>query len=223
MPLDACDMLKLQRSGFVVQAEHVPQASQSRALTDVFDFVPDLVMALLISLLPDDAQLHRMLSQSWVRTWEVWKEWDTSQRHEGSVELPDDAFAEEIVKRFVSISMDQAVVNYPSDAERKSELFNSPPHLEVQSGDGHLMNCLTDSLLQGLVYHKVINKPDSEGGELQWRRKLCANVRAYLRSHDDVRLRLRQRDERNAILPVSEEAHSRAFLEHHRHSAAIVA
>lgn len=118
--------------------------------------------------------------------------------------------------------MDQAVVTYPTDAERTSELLTCPPHLEVRVGDGYLMNCLTDSLLQCLLDYDVLARSGGEGSDLQWRRSVCAHVRSYLRSHDDVRLRPRERDERNAILPVSEEEHSRAFLEHHRHSAAIV-
>ena len=37
-----------------------------------------------------------------------------------------------------------------------------------------------------------------------------------------MRLRPKQRDERNAIRCVSHEEHNRAYLEHHRHAVAIV-
>jgi hypothetical protein len=178
-------------------------------------------MALLMSLFTHETQLHRMLSQVWVRTWKGWEEWDKSKRNEGSMDLSDDCFAEELVRRLVAISMDQAVTNYPSDVERRRELLMSS-HLDVIHGDGAGNNCLTDSLLQGLVHQKVIIKPESNCRELEWRRKLCDEVRVHLCFHDDVRLRPKQRDERNAIRCVSPEEHNRAYLEHHRHAVAIV-
>ena len=93
--------------------------------------------------------------------------------------MPADVAAEEIVKIFVSISMDQAVVTYPTDAERKSELLTCLPYLEVRGGDGYLMNCLTDSLLQCLLDYDVLARSGGEGSHLQWRRSVCAHVRSY--------------------------------------------
>ena len=84
--------------------------------------------------------------------------------------------------------------------------------LDVKHGDGAGNNCLTNSLLQGLLYHRVIIKPDSEYRALAWRRRLCDEARLHLCNHDDVRLRPKQRDERSAIRCVSSEAHSLAFL-----------
>lgn len=114
-PLDACNMLKLQRLGFAVQNKRAD--SRQGGVSGDFDFVPDLVMALLMSLFTDEAQIRRMLSQTWVREWEGWKEWDKSRRNEGCLHLPEDSFAEELVRRLVTISMAQAEVNYPSDAD----------------------------------------------------------------------------------------------------------
>ena len=118
----------------VLQSRQIENNATQIELSDVFDFVPDLVMALLMSVFTDEHQLHRVLSQDWLRTWKVWEEWDKSKRNEGSVDLSDDSFAEELVRRLVAISMDQAVTKYPSDAERRRELLMSF-HLDVKQGD----------------------------------------------------------------------------------------
>ena len=83
LPMDGCDMLKAQRLGCVVHGRRtsvsIPNSTSNstlNTLTDVFEFVPELVLALLISLFPDEANLKRMLSQTWVQTWEGWKEWE---------------------------------------------------------------------------------------------------------------------------------------------------
>ena len=178
-------------------------------------------MALLMSLFTHEAQLHRMLSQVWVRSWDGWEEWDKSKRNEGSMDLSDDNFAEELVRRLVAITMDQVVTNYPTDAERRRELLMSS-HMDVRHGDGAGNNCLTDSLLQCLVHEQVIIRPESHCRELEWRRRLCDEVRVHLCCHDDVRLRPKQRDERNAIRSVSGEEHNRAYLEQHRHAVSIL-
>ena len=94
--------------------------------------------------------------------------------------------------------------------------------LDVKHGDGSGNNCLTDSLLQGLVHHKVIISLENNGRDWEWRRRLCDEVRVHLCCHDDVRLRPKQRDERSAFRGVSLEEHNRAYLEHHRHAVAIV-
>lgn len=221
VPMDVCDLLKSQRFGFELHSRQAGSGAKQIELSDVFDFVPDLVMALLMSVFTVESQLLRMLSQAWVRSWKGWEEWDKSKRNEGSVDLSDDSFAEELVRRLVAISMDQAVTNYPSDVERRQELLMLYD-LDVKQGDGSGNNCLTDSLLQGLLHHKVILQPENDCRELQWRRRHCDEVRLHLCFHDDVRLRPKQRDERNAIRCVSQEEHNRAYLEHHRHAVAIV-
>ena len=177
-------------------------------------------MALLL-FLPCENHLHRLLSQNWLRSWEGWVEWDKSKRNIGSVDLSDDSFAEEFVRRLVAISMDQVVIDFPTDAERRQELLDSC-QLDVKHGDGAGNNCLTDSLLKCLLYHGVIITPGSESRPLKWRRKLCDEVRNYLCGHDDVRLRPKQRDECSAIRSVSSESHNSAFLEHHCHAAPVV-
>ena len=113
VPMDVCDLLKYQRFGFELHSRQIDNNATQIELSDVFDFVPDLVMALLMSVFTDEHQLHRVLSQDWLRTWKGWEEWDKSKRNEGSVDLSDDSFAEELVRRLVAISMDQAITKYP--------------------------------------------------------------------------------------------------------------
>ena len=94
--------------------------------------------------------------------------------------------------------------------------------LDVLHGEAAGNNCLIDSLLQGLVYHNVIVQKDSSFKDWVWRRKNCAEVREHLCLHDDVRVRPKQRDDRNNIREVLQDAHNRAFLQHHRHAGPIV-
>ena len=125
LPIDVFELLKFQRSGIGVRPLQQVSSAQRKDFPDVFDFVPDLVLALLMSLYPDEVQLYRILSQGWLRTWKGWQEWDKSKRHEGSKDLNDDSFAEELVRRIITIPMDQAVTNYPSDDMRRRELLSS--------------------------------------------------------------------------------------------------
>ena len=218
--MDGYDLMKSQRLGFTLRSQE-KKTSAVQVDLSVFDFVLDLVMALLLSLFPCENQLHRLLSQTWLRSWEGWDEWDRSNRNIGSSDLSDDSFAEELVRRIVAISMDQVVTDFPTDAERRQEPLDSF-QLDVKHGDGAGNNCLIDSLLQCLSYHGVIVMPKTECRPVKWRRNLCDEVRSYLCGHDDVRLHPKQRDECSAIRSVSSELHNVAFLEHHRHAAAIV-
>ena len=139
----------------------------------------------------------------------------------GNVVSFEDSRAEELILRFITIFMDQGIVNYPTDAERRAALLTSKG-LEVGRGDSLNMNCLSDSLLQCLMHHKVIQMPEDEHNETQWRRRLCASVRKHLCNYGDMRLRPRQRDERNAIRRVSEAFHATVVSEHHRHAEPIL-
>ena len=47
-------------------------------------------------------------------------------------------------------------------------------------------------------------------------------TRSHLRQHENVALRPRLRDETYKELNVTEDEHSRAFLEHHKHATAIL-
>ena len=53
-------------------------------------------------------------------------------------------------------------------------------------------------------------------------RKVCDEARRYLCSHNDVSIRPKSRDDRSAIRNVSQDAHNRAYLQHHKHAIPIV-
>ena len=55
-----------------------------------------------------------------------------------------------------------------------------------------------------------------------WRHEVCELVRDHLCGREDVASRPRQRNELHAIMKALEEVHARAYLEHHKHSEAIV-
>ena len=73
----------------------------------------------------------------------------------------EDSRAEELVLRFITISMDQIVVNDPTDAERRTALLTSKS-LEVGRGDAFNMNRLSDSLLQCMLHLKNIQQPEEK-------------------------------------------------------------
>ena len=90
------------------------------------------------------------------------------------------------------------------------------------SGSGHGCNCLVDSLLQFLLQYQILNGPGAGVSIAMWRHEVCELVRKHLCGHEDVRLRPRQRNDLHAVMNVLEEVHARAYLEHQKHSEAIV-
>ena len=55
-----------------------------------------------------------------------------------------------------------------------------------------------------------------------WRHEVCELVRQHLCKHENVRVHPRQRNDLNGVMNVPEEEHARAYLEHQKHSDAIV-
>ena len=111
-------------------------------------------------------------------------------------------------------------VDYPSDAERKSNLKKFG--YKFVSASGSNSNCLIDSLLFALLHNNVINDPPPKISLSRWKQEMCEMTRHHLSSHDNVSLRPRVRDDCNRVMNVSEAQHARAFLEHHKHSNAII-
>ena len=57
----------------------------------------------------------------------------------------------------------------------------------------------------------------------RWRRELCEMTRSHLCQHENVVLHPRIRDETyKEKKEATEEEHSRAFLEHHKHAEAVL-
>ena len=129
---------------------------------------------------------------------------------------------EDAVKEFSNVCMREVVhEEYLSDYERKRQLVRQG----YKVGDGSAVgcNCLIDSLLQLLVFHKVVKGPPCASMSMaRWRSEVCEMTRRHLRDHEDRSLRPRLRDSMYKELVATEEEHSRAFLGHHKHSKEIV-
>ena len=82
LPMDVCELLKSQRLGLEPHFQQNKHSAKNTEFETVFEFVPDFVLALLMSMFPDEALLYRMLSQDWLRTWKGLQEWDKSKRNE---------------------------------------------------------------------------------------------------------------------------------------------
>ena len=118
------------------------------------------------------------------------------------------------------MSKHAVVQNFTSDETRRKDLEKGG--FTFGSGSGHGCNCLVDSLLQLLLQYQFLNGPGAGVSMAMWRHEVCELVRKHLCDHEDVRLRPRQRNELHAVMNVLEEVHARAYLEHQKHSEAIV-
>ena len=104
----------------------------------------------------DEAVLRRLLSDGWVSDWAGWAEADSAIRE--AVGNGDDVAAEDCMRRFTKISLDNGVVRYQSDHQRRQQL--SADGLRVGEGCVWQSNaCLADSLLQLLCHHEVLTVP----------------------------------------------------------------
>ena len=112
------------------------------------------------------------------------------------------------------------VDQYPRDASRRKELFEQG--YIVGKSSGHGCNCLADSLLQLLLHEEVLKSPDNTLALEKWRPDMCQQVRKHLNDNVDEALRPRDRNDSQVVLDVLEDVHASAFLQHHRHSQAII-
>ena len=60
-------------------------SSSMYTLMDECRIVPDVVLAWLICFFPAGNLLHRLLSQTWVSTWQVWQEFNDRKMADGDV------------------------------------------------------------------------------------------------------------------------------------------
>ena len=220
LPTDGEQLLKVRRN---CGANARDTSSVSRFAFQVLrgecDFIPELVFKALCASYPEVRQLQRLLSQDWVRTWNGWKK--VAEELDGGMhEDIQQVIVDDFIVCFTSLCMDLVVFTYPSDKERKRSLQNQGYTFGV--GSGYAFNCLSDSLLQLLISHKIIRESRGNGAQARWRHDACEAVRRHLCEQPDESLRPRERDHANRIRDVSEEDHARAFLEHHKHAAAIV-
>ena len=68
----------------------------------------------------------------------------------------------------------------------------------------------------------MIKCPSVDGSVSQWKREASDDVRKYLWSHEDARLRPMQRDEHNRICDVYKDQYKLAYLSHYTHYVHII-
>ena len=90
LPSDSKHILKAQRLGSGLAdasrgiAEPLHNSSTMYILISEFRFVPDVALAWLIAFFPDGKLLQRLLSQTWVSTWQGWEEFNDRQISDGN-------------------------------------------------------------------------------------------------------------------------------------------
>ena len=127
---------------------------------------------------------------------------------------------EDCIKNVALLCQDIVMVDqYPRDASRRKELFEQG--YIVGKSSGHGCNCLADSLLRLLLHEGVLKGPDSTLALEKWRHDMCQQVRKHLNEVVKA-LRPRERNDSQVVLDVLDDVHASAFLQHHRHSQAII-
>ena len=101
----------------------------------------------------DAELLTRILSQDWVERWEGWPRVQRQFRDMG--EACVDAVAEECAERVACKA--NVGVACKSDAGRKDEFLELGS--QVSQSDGHDFNCLSNSLLQLLLWRDLLTAP----------------------------------------------------------------
>ena len=93
-------------------------SSSMYTLMDECRIVPDVVLAWLICFFPDGNLLHRLLSQTWVSTWQGWQEFNDRKMADGG-DLCEESWVDDLLQKFLKISMEHVVINCLTD-EKKS-------------------------------------------------------------------------------------------------------
>ena len=156
-----------------------------------------------------------MLQLDWVSTWDGWVRIRNKLMTCNDDNLKQ-ALCEDAVKEFCNTCINDVVAkDSMSDMQRQEQLLDLG--YMIGKATGHNCNCLIDSILQLLMYHKVENGPPANFSVQTWRNELCEMTRAHLCKHENVALRPRLRDENYKVIDASDDEHARAFLEHHKH------
>ena len=77
-------------------------------------------------------------------------------------------------------------------------------------------------MLQFVLHGGVLKGPDKTLALEKWRHDMCQQVRKHLNEDVDEALRPRERNDSQVVLDVLDDVHASAFLQHHRHSQAII-
>ena len=184
-------------------------------LLDEFSLVPQLVFALLLSLVPQVEKLGRMLRQDWVRAWKGWVQYLENCGDGTAAE----GAALECIQDFARISLQNVAVVGKSDAARRAEIQQQSKR--IGQGLVHDRNdCCTDSLLQLLAAAGFVDA--SLRQDVVARRAACHACRQHLQQHSEPRLRPCVRKANGTVAHATDLEHERAFLQHDVHGEAIV-
>ena len=151
--VDVRTLLSWSRCARLEVPHAAAQVDDAGILSDEFAFVPELVLAILLSLLPNVVNLRRILRQDWIEEWRGWSTTRTmlqdceEDRHSESVAL-------ECVQDFARISLQSVEVRCKIDAQRKRELEARGKILGVGLVHGN-NECCADSMLQLLARQKL--------------------------------------------------------------------
>ena len=216
------DMMRICRASFPDMLRPKQEAAVGNIDEDL-GFIPELLLAVLMSQYTSMLELNHTLHFDWVRTWEGWRE------AEQEIALcNDDADLNEVTKtyvqRFTRLVWNNYEVKAQTDAARKAELIQSGRRIGIGKVHGN-NDCCADSLLQLLAHHAFVPvalKADTRSS-INGRKEACSACRAALVSHENERLHPRARLDNGTVnLQATDEEHNGAYLQHDVHAEFVV-
>ena len=124
-------------------------------LSDEFGFVPEFLLAVLMSHDARTADLKRVLQIDWVRRWYGWREFERDVDGVDNDEIKA-GIAAEYVQRFGRLVLQNVDLDVKSDEARRRELTSAGKRMGRGLVHGE-NDCCADSLLQLLAYHGYVN------------------------------------------------------------------
>ena len=162
--------------------------------------LPDLLKAVLLSVLGDSKRVAQLLQEPWVKEWHGWQD---------VADAKSDSAIVQLAQRLLRLAETHATVQVPSNQERLNTLRRQGWYFCQGHAHG-ANNCLLDSLLVALAAAEVL--PRSLQNDVQCRARACAACRAEFVQGPDERLRPQHRDWQG-----HSEANDHAYLELDRH------
>ncbi|CAE7344756.1 TTC28 [Symbiodinium sp. CCMP2592] len=155
---------------------------------------PDIIRALLLSILQSADAVRKVLGQAWIAEWHVWKDLNQECAWE----------CEDVARRLLQITASLEALpeacELASDESRLAELHRSGRRLARASGEGN----------------------NAGAGKQSGRAAVCTACREFLIHHPDERWRPRSRTISGSICNASVEEHNAAYLQSHLHAAPAV-
>ena len=193
-----------------LQAPTIVNEDNFESVHDNFAFVPEMVLALLVSMGTSSQMVRRLMQQDWVSTWNGWVHFSSildNSYDDGEVQ----STALECIQSFARISLQNQEVRGKSDTTRKAEIEAQRKHIGL--GQVYDRNqCCADSLLQLLARRGFVVA--SFWDNTFSRRRACEACRQHLIHHSDPSLHPKERTSTGAVANVSDMDHDRAFLQH---------